>query len=166
MITLKVNNGSTFSIDFNKEEVTLNGKQVASDWTSFAPHKYHVIFNHQSYTLELLGADEAGKQLTLMVNGQKQVVAIEDQYDALLKQLGMDKMVANKVNEVKAPMPGLVLRILVEEGQAVKKGDALLVLEAMKMENIIKATGEGVIKKIAIQPKLAVEKNQVMLVME
>lgn len=166
MITLKVNNGTAISVDFNKEEVTLNGQTVASDWAFIAPHKYHVIFNHQSYTLELIGKDETGKQLTMMVNGQKQVVAIEDQYDALLKQLGMDKMVTSKVNEVKAPMPGLVLRILVEEGQAVKKGDALLVLEAMKMENIIKATGEGVIKKVAVQPKLAVDKNQVMLVME
>lgn len=166
MITLKVNNGTAFSVDFNKEEVSLNGQTVASDWVSIAPDKYHVIFNNQSYTLELLSKDETGKQLTMMVNGQKQVVSIEDQYDALLKQLGMDKMVASKVNEVKAPMPGLVLRILVEEGQSVKKGDALLVLEAMKMENIIKATGEGVIKKVTVQPKLAVDKNQVMLVME
>jgi biotin carboxyl carrier protein len=166
MITLKVNNGPAFLIDFNKEEVTLNGNMVSSDWAVIAQGKYHVIVNHQSYTLELLGKDETGKQLTMMVNGQKQVVTIEDQYDALLKQLGMDKLVANKVNEVKAPMPGLVLRILVAEGQAVKKGDALLVLEAMKMENIIKATGEGVVKKVSVQPKLAVDKNQVMLVME
>ncbi|MES2780491.1 MAG: biotin/lipoyl-containing protein [Bacteroidota bacterium] len=166
MITLKVNNGSAFSIDFNKQEVILNGQPVASDWAVIAPNKYHVLFNHQSYTLELVSKDETGKQLVLMVNGQKHTVAIEDQYDALLKQLGMDKMVANKVNEVKAPMPGLVLRILVKEGQAVKKGDALLVLEAMKMENVIKATGEGVVKKITVQPKLAVDKNQVMLVME
>ncbi len=166
MITVKVNNGSSFSIDFNKEEITLNGVKVVSDWVTIAPNKYHVIFNHQSYTLELLGKDETGKNITLMVNGQKQVVAIEDQYDALLKQLGMDKMVANKVNEVKAPMPGLVLRILVEEGQSVKKGDGLLVLEAMKMENVIKATGDSIIKKIAVQTKVAVDKNQVMLVME
>jgi biotin carboxyl carrier protein len=166
MITLKVNNDSVFAVDFNKEEVKLNGKAVVSDWVTIAPNKSHVILNHQSYTLELLGKDETGKQLTLMVNGQKQVVAIEDQYDALLKQLGMDKMVANKVNEVKAPMPGLVLRILVEEGQSVKKGDGLLVLEAMKMENVIKATGEGVVKKIAVATKVAVDKNQVMLVME
>jgi biotin carboxyl carrier protein len=129
-------------------------------------HKYHVLFNHQSYTVELLGADETGKQLTLMVNGQKQVADVRDQFDTLLKQLGMDKMTASKVNEVKAPMPGLVLRIIAEEGQAVQKGDPLLVLEAMKMENIIKATGEGVVKKILVSPKLAVDKNQVMMVME
>jgi biotin carboxyl carrier protein len=166
MISVKVNNESTFSVDFKKETILINGEAVASDWISLGTNRYHVICNHQSYTLELLQSNEAGKQLVLKVNGQQYPIAVTDQYDALLKQLGMDKITANKVNEVKAPMPGLVLRILVEEGQAVKKGDALLVLEAMKMENIIKAAGEGIVKKIAVQPKLAVDKNQVMMVME
>lgn len=166
MITIKVNTGKEFTLDVNKKEILLNGQPVLSDWVKAGDDKYHVLFNNASYTVELLGRDETGKQLTLMVNGQKQVVQVQDQFDSLLKQLGMDKMVSNKVNEVKAPMPGLVLRILVEEGQAVKKGDALLVLEAMKMENIIKAAGEGVVKKIQVSPKLAVDKNQVMMVME
>jgi biotin carboxyl carrier protein len=166
MITIKVNAGKEFALDFNKKEIKLDGQPVASDWVKIGDDKYHVLFNNTSYTVELLGKDETGKQLTLVVNGQKQVVQVQDQFDTLLKQLGMDKMVASKVNEVKAPMPGLVLRILVEEDQAVKKGDALLVLEAMKMENIIKAAGEGVIKKIQVSPKVAVDKNQVMMVME
>ena len=63
-------------------------------------------------------------------------------------------------------MPGLVLRIMVNEGDTIQKGDALIVLEAMKMENIIKASGEGVVKKIVAQTKQAVEKNQVLMVME
>jgi biotin carboxyl carrier protein len=166
MITLKVNGGKDFTLDLNKKEISLNGTAVSSDWVTTGPGKYHVLFNHGSYTIELLGRDETGKQLTLAINGQKQVVQVQDQFDSLLKQLGMDKLVTNKVNEVKAPMPGLVLRILVGEGDAVKKGDALLVLEAMKMENVIKATGEGVVKKVVIEPRQAVDKNQVMLVME
>lgn len=166
MITIKVNGGKEFSLDVNKKEINLDGHIVKSDWVTIGEHKYHVLFNHQSYTVELLGADETGKQLTLMVNGQKRVADVRDQFDTLLKQLGMDKMTSSKVNEVKAPMPGLVLRIIAEEGQAVKKGDPLLVLEAMKMENIIKAAGEGVVKKILVSPRLAVDKNQVMMVME
>ena len=78
----------------------------------------------------------------------------------------MDNLNQKKMNEVKAPMPGLVLRVMVNEGDAIQKGDALIVLEAMKMENIIKATGEGVVKKIIVQTKQAVEKNQVLMVME
>ena len=70
------------------------------------------------------------------------------------------------MDNVKAPMPGLVLDILVEAGQSVNKGDNLLILEAMKMENIIKASGNGVVKNININKKDAVEKNQLLIEME
>jgi biotin carboxyl carrier protein len=58
------------------------------------------------------------------------------------------------------------LNVLVKEGDSIKKGDSLLVLEAMKMENNIKAAGDGVIKKVNVQVKQAVEKNQVLIEME
>ena len=63
-------------------------------------------------------------------------------------------------------MPGLVLRITVDVGQEVNKGDNLIVLEAMKMENIIKATGTGKVKNILVTEKQAVEKNQLLIEME
>lgn len=166
MITLKLENLNDYRFDLKNNEVWLNDTKVEADWLPIGKDKFHVLVNNHSVTIEVMGADETGKQLTLMVNGEKKVVQVQDQFDALLKQLGMDKMTTSKINEVKAPMPGLVLRVLVNEGQSVKKGDALLVLEAMKMENIIKAAGEGVVKTIKVEPKLAVDKNQVMLVME
>jgi biotin carboxyl carrier protein len=78
----------------------------------------------------------------------------------------MDKLMGNKANLLKAPMPGLVLKVLVTEGQAVKKGDGLLILEAMKMENIIKASSDGMVKKIHIEEKNIVDKNQKMIEFE
>lgn len=84
----------------------------------------------------------------------------------MLHQLGMDKLLSAKNNLVKAPMPGLVLKVLVEPNQAVKKGDSLIVLEAMKMENIIKANADGVIKKVNVAIKQAVEKNTVLIELE
>jgi biotin carboxyl carrier protein len=60
-------------------------------------------------------------------------------------------------------MPGMVLNVLVQEGIAVKKGDALIVLEAMKMENILKSPSDGVIKKIIANKGKAVEKNEVLI---
>ena len=78
----------------------------------------------------------------------------------------MDKLAANKVNNIKAPMPGLVLRISVAVGDVIKKGDPLLVLEAMKMENVIKAAGDGVVKKINATEKIAVEKGSILIEFE
>lgn len=63
-------------------------------------------------------------------------------------------------------MPGLVLQILVEPGQLVQKGDALLLLEAMKMENVIKAASNGQVKTVAVQKGAAVDKGQLLLEME
>ena len=80
-----------------------------------------------------------------------------------MHSLGMDNVASSKVNQIKAPMPGMVLNVLVNEGTEVKKGDVLLVLEAMKMENMLKSPTDGVIKKIAVQKGNAVEKNQLLI---
>ena len=124
---------------------------------------HHLIHNHKSYTIELVELNKEEKICVLKVNNLEITVAVEDQYDALLKQLGMDNMNSQKVNEVKAPMPGLVLNILVEPGQVITKGDGLFVLEAMKMENIIKSPADAVVKSIEVQKGVAVEKNQVLV---
>jgi biotin carboxyl carrier protein len=75
----------------------------------------------------------------------------------------MSNASAQKVNDLKAPMPGLILQIAVNEGDIVKKGDTLLILEAMKMENVLKAQGDGIIKKIAVNKGDRVEKNHLLI---
>jgi biotin carboxyl carrier protein len=77
--------------------------------------------------------------------------------------MGMDAVAAGAVSDVKAPMPGLVLKIMVEPGQPISKGDALVILEAMKMENILKAPSDGIVKKILVTKGDKVEKNQIMV---
>jgi pyruvate carboxylase subunit B len=67
---------------------------------------------------------------------------------------------------LKAPMPGLVLRVQVTPGQRVLAGAGLVVLEAMKMENELKATAPAVVKTVRVQPGSAVEKGQVLLEFE
>ena len=129
-------------------------------------NKYHAIINNQSLTIELGNVEEEGKNMTIVVNGNNYQVALQNQFDALLKQLGMDKLTTNKVNNIKAPMPGLVLRISVALGDVIKKGDPLLVLVAMKMENVIKAAGDGVVKKINAIERTAVEKGSILIEFE
>jgi biotin carboxyl carrier protein len=77
--------------------------------------------------------------------------------------LGLSSLNAAKVSEVKAPMPGMVLKVFVTEGMEIKKGDNLFVLEAMKMENIIKSPADVTVKTIKIKPGDKVEKGQVLL---
>jgi biotin carboxyl carrier protein len=166
MLKIKVNEHKEIEIDINKNGLSLDGKIVETDIVKIGVDKYHLLFNDGSFTIELLEKSETGKELSIAINGKRQTVSVKDGFDELLHKLGMDNLNQKKMNEVKAPMPGLVLRVMVKEGDTIKTGDALLVLEAMKMENIIKATGEGVVKKIVAQIKQAVEKNQVLMVME
>ena len=68
-----------------------------------------------------------------------------------------------KVKNIKAPMPGMVLNILVEDGDTVTKDQAVVILEAMKMENVIKSPVDGTIKKVGVTKGVAVEKNTILI---
>ena len=70
------------------------------------------------------------------------------------------------VSEIEAPMPGVIIDVLVSDGQEVKKGDFLCVLEAMKMENTLLSTGDGIIKTVKISKGQTVEKGHVLIEFE
>jgi biotin carboxyl carrier protein len=120
----------------------------------------------QVFTARLLEINRAEKTVILSLNGKSVSVTLKEPLDDLLHSMGLDKLTTAKVTHVKAPMPGLVLNVLVEAGQEVKKGDKLLVLEAMKMENIIKAAGDGKVARIAVNKGQAVDKNQTLVEFE
>ena len=77
-------------------------------------------------------------------------------------ELGSSKV----VNNVKAPMPGLILDIHVEIGQEVKENDSLLILEAMKMENVLTSPRDGIIAAICVEKGDAVDKNKLLIEFE
>ncbi|WP_316746990.1 acetyl-CoA carboxylase biotin carboxyl carrier protein subunit [Pedobacter gandavensis] len=160
---VKVNEQYNFDVTVSKENLTVDGKALEIDAKELSANTQHIIYEHKSYTVEVVEREEGEKQATIRVNGNLYQVEVEDQYDELLKQLGMDSAAAHKVQEIKAPMPGLVLQIMVTEGQEVAKGDSLLVLEAMKMENIIKSPAAGTVKRILVQKGDKVEKNGILI---
>lgn len=127
---------------------------------------FHVLKDGQAHHAELVSVDYATRTYRFRIAGNIYEVKISDHYERLVKQLGLTVGGTQKMNTVKAPMPGLVLNILVEPGQAVQKGDALLILEAMKMENVLKATADATVKSVKIQQGAAVDKGQLLLEME
>jgi biotin carboxyl carrier protein len=122
--------------------------------------------DNQSYNAEILEADYSKKEFAVKINGNIYQVKAQDSMDLLLEKLGMSNNSSRQIKEVKAPMPGLILDIYVQEKQQVQKGDVLLILEAMKMENAIKSAAEGVIKSIKVSKRQSVEKNQLLLEFE
>ena len=157
-----------FEIELNSidsKQGTVNGKPFKLDINTTG-NKHHVLYNNVSYRIELDKFTEGSKEIVLKVNNDKVTCQVSDDLDLLLKQLGMDNLSSQKMNDIKAPMPGMVLNVLVEPGQTVNEGDTILVLEAMKMENNIKAHAEGVVKEIVCKTGNAVEKNDVLIVFE
>jgi biotin carboxyl carrier protein len=147
----------------NPERGTINGTPFDLDIVSDQPGSYHLIYKGKSYVAELVRLDAGEKKIELKINNRTHTFQVEDRYDALLKQMGLSGMNSEKVKDLKAPMPGLVLNIEVNGGTEVKKGDPLLILEAMKMENVLKSPTDGVVKEIVVAKGDAVEKNQLLL---
>ena len=117
----------------------------------------------KKHIARLLAIDTESKIITLKIDGDRFEVKLTDEYDVLLQSLGMDAASIKKVNELKAPMPGVVVDIMVGIGDTVVKDDPLVVLEAMKMENMLKSPSDGVISSINIKKGDTVEKNRVLV---
>lgn len=160
---VKVNDHYNFEVALERDVLTVEGAEVRLDSAVLSDKHVSVIYQNRSYNIELVSEDKGEKTSVIKVNGSLYHVAIQDQYDLLLQQLGLDNSKTSKMKEIKAPMPGLVLNVVVDEGQEVNKGDNLLVLEAMKMENIIKSPASGTVKKILVSKGDKVEKNEILI---
>lgn len=126
----------------------------------------HVLKDHHSFKAKILRSDFPGKSYRVSVNGKPYEVRIADPLDQQISDMGFELGSARNIAQVEAPMPGLILDIQVSEGDIVKEGDALLVLEAMKMENVILSPREGVVKKIAVTKGMAVDKKHLLVEFE
>jgi len=166
MLQTTINGKHEFSIDQQDGQWLLNGTPASWDVQKNPNGLLSILHNGKSYTALLEKVDVAAKELTLRINGQPHKVAIKEPIDLLLTSMGLDLKAMQKVEPVKAPMPGMILKVLVEPGQKIVKGDGLLVLEAMKMENILKATGNATVKGIRVAERTAVEKGAVLIDLE
>lgn len=163
MYTVKVNNKHDFEIDRQANALLVNGQMVDADIAQLNELLYHVINENGSYNAEVVSFNREEKTAEIKVNNTVYKVAAKDQFDLLLDKMGLSNLMAAKISEIKAPMPGMVLKVLVTEGAEVKKGDNLFILEAMKMENIIKSPADVTVKTIKIKPGDKVEKGQVLI---
>jgi acetyl/propionyl-CoA carboxylase alpha subunit len=154
----------TFELSKKDRTFVINGKEEILDILKLEADHLHVIRNGRSYSVEIV--ERNGKNILLKVNGKTCDVLLTDHMDELLKKLGMESKAGSSVENLKAPMPGLVVSVRVEKGAEVKKGDSLLVLEAMKMENVLKSHGDARVKSIRVKQGEAVEKGQVLVEFE
>ena len=161
-------NNKSYGLTMNgKFEYSLGAEELATfDIIDLGRNKFHLLKDGRSYLAQIENINKESKTILLKVGEQRFEIEIADSYDNLVKQMGLDFKVLHQINEIKAPMPGLVLSMNVTEGQEIKMGDPLFVLEAMKMENVIKSPGEGKVKTILAQKGKPVEKGEILIHLE
>lgn len=149
-----------FLFSFTQQEIE------EANLISISADKFNLLKDHESVNAGIIQSDTSGKNLTIETEGGIFTIQIKDELDQLLEKMGFGTMANKAIKEIKAPMPGLVLEISVSDGQEVKEGDKILILEAMKMENSILINTQAKIKKITVAAGQAVEKGQVLVELE
>ena len=123
-----------------------------------------VLVGNKYYDVEII--EEGNKSFKILLDGLPYKVNIVDKYDQLANSLGLKSKSEKKQNNIKSPMPGLVIDVIVKAGDSILKGEPLVILEAMKMENILKASTDVKIKKVLVEKGKAVDKNAVLIEFE
>lgn len=156
----KVTVNESFKYDFKSSDVD------KLDVLKLKTANYHIINKNKSFAINLQKSNFNNREYTISVNANNYTVKIGTALDELIKEMGFSIGSSKKTNDVKAPMPGIILSINVKEGQEIKEGDALLILEAMKMENSIGSPKDGIVKTIHIKNGETVEKGTLMIELE
>ena len=161
----KISGKHSFEIspEGNAVEGLLDGAYYNLDIEKIDSRTWHILKDYKSYYVQWVERSEDGKTFSLKINGQLLELNAKDHYDLLLEQMGMSAANTAKASKLKAPMPGKVLEVMVQPEQTIAKGEGLLILEAMKMENVLKAEEEGIIKSVNVSVGDAVEKNNVLI---
>lgn len=166
ILQVSVNTNEPITVNAANHDLFINDQPAHADIQWQANGQASIIIDNKSYTAQVENIDKENKQIVVKIDGQRYTLDIKEEIDLLLDKMGINLAAMQKVAPLKAPMPGMILKVLVSEGQQVNKGDALLILEAMKMENVLKATATATIKSIKAVEKIAVEKGAILIEME
>ena len=157
------------TVDGREFEVVVDGERVSVDGREFEAHLgtipgtplRHLLLGDQSLTLAI---EPGGRgKWHLARHGERREVEVVDERTRHIRSLTGQGTQARGPAQLRAPMPGLVARVLVEPGQRVEAGAGVVVLEAMKMENELRAAQGGVVRSLTVRPGQAVEKGQVLV---
>lgn len=154
-----------YKVIIDDQEIVVTAEDLAKLDLSFDKKEasFHVLNQGKAFKISKLDQRNHGKIQHLQINDLNLEATILDPLDQQVESMGLSQIDDHKSNDVMAPMPGLILDIMCKEGDEVEEGKSLLILEAMKMENVIKAEGSGTISKIHESIGNSVEKGQLII---
>ena len=159
MYKINVDGERDFLIDKIDDQYLVNGEKKDLEIFALDDNRYQIIYKRRSYIADVSGIDPLSNRLKVNVNKRIYKLEIKSEHDLLLENLGIKRRKSKKSENLTAPMPGLIVDIKVAEGDVVKNGDPLLILKAMKMENILRSNCDGIIHRLLVEKNQKVEKD-------
>ena len=145
----------------DEHHITVDGVDYEIDFESVSEQTvYSLLANNKSYEA-LVYESEEGWQVLLQ--GSQYVLLVEDEREKRLRASLGGGPQENVDFHLRAPMPGLIVTVPVNEGQEVEKGDVLVVLESMKMQNQLKSPRPGKVRRVQVKPGDSVEQRDTLL---
>ena len=156
--------GKEYEVTIEGEEVLVDGQLIDTDLKqSGVTELYSMLFDGASYEL-LIEPERSNYAVTLL--GEQFQIQVEDEYTRKLNIGRKAPALPSGDLSVNAPIPGLVVKVLVAEGDEVEEDQAMVILEAMKMENEIRSQRSGTVKMLNVEPGQRVEQNEVLIILE
>lgn len=156
-------NGHSVTVTVKGDQLLLDGDAMSWDIAQLPDGRLHIITGVDGYIAEIISHDHNTGTFRIRINGRESVVSLQTPLGRRLAQMGMDQRSTAAARNTTAPMPGLVTSVRVTIGDIVAAGTPLLVLEAMKMENVLQSPGEGIVSQVRVRPGDRVEKGQVLV---
>ena len=154
--------GKQFLVEIiDEKHVSVDGKVYEVDFESVSGQPvYSLILDGKSHEAYVAPGDNNWE---VLLRGRLYPATVEDEREKRLRSAAGGGVAETGEFHLRAPMPGLVVTILVEEGQPIKKGQVLLILESMKMQNELKSPRDGTLGRVRVKPGETVEQKQTLL---
>lgn len=151
-----------YIIEINPDEILVNGERYSYDFQALSEAGLvSLVLNNHS--LEAVVEERDGVS-EVLISGELYTVRVQDERAYRLAKARGTIQSATGEATIKSPMPGIIIATPVAEGDEVRKGDKIIILESMKMENELKAPRDGVMLVVAVEPGTSVEKGQILAV--
>ncbi len=142
--------------------VSVDGNEFVVDGKKTGRTNYSLIVDNRSFEIEV---DNSEDEYRVLVDGRNYHVHLVDERRVRVGGAESDSQLHGR-QRVSVPMPGKVIAVLVSEGDVVEKGQGLVIVEAMKMENEVRSPSAGVVKEIRVKPGETVEGGAVLVIIE
>ncbi|HPK09909.1 MAG TPA: acetyl-CoA carboxylase biotin carboxyl carrier protein subunit [Saprospiraceae bacterium] len=150
-------------VEFEQFDALTPQSDLPFNITSLGQGEYIINKNGKNHQLKVVSFDPYTKKFEFIINNVRISGIAKTELDLLIESMGFLKDFRDNTKEIIAPMPGLVVDVLVSVGDEKQKSDNIVILEAMKMENILKSEGDGKVSEILIKKGDSVSKGQVLI---